>query len=151
MMELQAAIGVAQLNKLDTVIARQRANRDAMWSAIKDIPGVEPREIVDGAYDTADALVFFVPSARVARACRSELLEDGLGTKILPEAYSWHFAGTWSHMPELVSRHGGDLLGAFPDTAALLGRSVALPVNVAPMAEDVPMRIKAAIERAVRL
>jgi 8-amino-3,8-dideoxy-alpha-D-manno-octulosonate transaminase len=102
------------------------------------------RTIPDGSEETADALVFFVKDAITARGCRERLLAAGLGTKILPEAITWHFAGTWDHMPSLVQAHGGDVTRAFPRSAALLARSVALPV-VVKMAADVPARVRAAL------
>jgi 8-amino-3,8-dideoxy-alpha-D-manno-octulosonate transaminase len=143
MTELQGAVGLAQLRKLDDVVRRQRTNRDAMWRAIADLPDVKPRAVPTGSQETADALVFEVPEAEIAREIRTQLLAVGSATKILPEAVTWHFAGTWSHMPELVSAHG-DLATAFPATAARLSRCVSLPV-VVKMAEDVPVRIRTAL------
>ncbi|NDF51610.1 MAG: DegT/DnrJ/EryC1/StrS family aminotransferase [Betaproteobacteria bacterium] len=143
MTELQGAVGLAQLRKLNDVVRRQRTNRDAMWRAIADLPGVTPRAVPAESQETADALVFEVPAADVAREVRTRLLAAGSATKILPEAVTWHFAGTWTHMPELVATHG-DLAAAFPTTAARLSRCVSLPVIVK-MSEDLPARIRAAI------
>ena len=143
MTELQGAVGLAQLRKLDDVVRRQRTNRDAMWRAIADLPGVTPRAVPAESQETADALVFEVPAADVAREVRTRLLAAGSATKILPEAVTWHFAGTWTHMPELVATHG-DLAAAFPATASRLSRCVSLPVIVK-MSEDLPARIRAAI------
>lgn len=148
MMELQGAVGLAQLKKLSGVVAAQRANRDRLWSAIAGLPGIEPRTVPEGAYETADALVFMVADSQMALRCRKELLEMGLATKILPEAYTWHFAGTWNHMPELVAAHGGNLQAAFPQSHAILSRAVSLPVGVN-MAKDVPLRARQAIEKAM--
>ena len=143
MTELQGAVGLAQLRKLNDVVRRQRTNRDAMWRAIADLPGVTPRAVPAESQETADALVFDVPAADVAREVRTRLLAAGSATKILPEAVTWHFAGTWTHMPELVATHG-DLAAAFPTTAARLSRCVSLPVIVK-MSEDLPAKIRAAI------
>ena len=143
MTELQGAVGLAQLRKLDDVVRRQRTNRDAMWRAIADLPGVTPRAVPAESQETADALVFEVPAADVAREVRTRLLAAGSATKILPEAVTWHFAGTWTHMPELVATHG-DLAAAFPTTASRLSRRVSLPVIVK-MSEDLPAKIRAAI------
>ncbi|MFZ9291131.1 MAG: DegT/DnrJ/EryC1/StrS family aminotransferase [Ilumatobacteraceae bacterium] len=147
MTELQGAVGLAQLRKLPAVVERQRANRDAMWAAIAGIRGVSPREMPAGSHDTADALVFAVPDAAAARRCRESLLAVGLGTKILPEAVTWHFAGTWTHMPELVARHG-DLGAAFGPSRARLERAVSLPVTVR-MEDSVPGRMASAIGSAL--
>jgi 8-amino-3,8-dideoxy-alpha-D-manno-octulosonate transaminase len=149
MMELQGAVGLAQLRKLSGVVEAQRRNRDRLWQAISDLPGIQARTIPEGAYDTADALVFLAPDGAAALRCRQELLAAGLATKILPEAYTWHFAGTWKHMPELVAAHGGNLETAFPRSHAILSRAVSLPVGVN-MAEDVPGRARHAIEKAMK-
>lgn len=148
MMELQGAVGLAQLRKLASVVEAQRANRDRLWSAIRDLDGVIPRETPEGSYDTADALVFRVRDRASALACRNALLAAGLATKILPEAYSWHFAGTWTHMPQLVAAHGGNLDHAFKPSRALLDSAVALPVGVV-MATDVPAKARAALSAAL--
>jgi len=143
MTELQGAVGIAQLRKLDDVVRRQRTNRDAMWRAVTDLPGVVAREVPSGSYETADALVFETPSNSMAREVRGKLVAAGLSTKILPEAVTWHFAGTWTHMPELVARHG-DLAAAFPLTSARLARCVSLPVTVK-MDESAPSRVRDAL------
>lgn len=130
MSELQAAVGIAQLKKLDYVVERQRANRDIILNKVREINGVVLRNQPEGTFDTADALIFFVDSANTAIKCRTELLNNGISTKILPEAYTWHFAETWEHMPELASSHGNDLANAFPFSRNLLKRSVSIPINV---------------------
>ncbi len=144
MMELQGAVGLAQLRKLPKVVAAQRANRDRLWAAIRDLPGITPRAVPEGAMETADALVFAVADRAVALCCRVALLALGVSTKILPEATSWHFAGAWTHMPALVAVHGGDLANAFPRSRQLLDRAVSLPVMVN-MAETLPQTIRVAL------
>ncbi len=147
MMELQGAIGLAQLKKLETVIERQRANKTAIRNAIQDLKGIQFRTRPPRTDETADALVFFVPDGRAAKACRQELLKNGLGTKILPEAITWHFAGAWNHMPEIVSRYP-NLAYAFPRSLKLLNRAVAFPTSVN-MAQDVPERVRQSLEKAL--
>ncbi|MBL8349001.1 MAG: DegT/DnrJ/EryC1/StrS family aminotransferase [Burkholderiaceae bacterium] len=148
--ELAGAVGLAQLRKLDGIVGAQRAHRDRLWAAIADLPGVSARAVPAGAYETADALVFFVPDADAARRSRAALLAHGLATKILPEATRWHFAGTWTHMPELVRAHGGDLRAAFPQSSRWLARAVAMPVGVS-LADDAPQRARAALSEALAL
>lgn len=130
MMELQGAVGLAQLRKLPIVVKNQQKNSELIWDAIKDIPGVTPREAPEGTLGTADALVFFAPTSQAALNCRQSLLSAGISTKILPEAITWHFAGTWNHMPELVAAHNGELANAFPQSREILSRAVSIPVSV---------------------
>ena len=148
MMELQGAVGLAQLAKLDRVVEAQRANCHLMREALEGIPGLSFRETADGSMETADALVFFVPDAPAASRCRKALLDAGVGTKILPEAITWHFAGAWNHMPSLVRSHGGDLSRAFPVSLGWLERAVALPIFVR-MPEDLPTRTCVALRRVL--
>lgn len=148
MMELQGAVGLAQLKKLPAVVAAQRANKARLWEAIAALPGLEARAMPAGSFDTADALVFMVADNATARRCRDELVQAGLSTKILPEAYTWHFAGTWTHMPELVAAHGGNLATAFGQSQMILSRAVSLPVGVR-LADNVPGMARKALERAL--
>tara|TARA_B100000315_G_C14421549_1_gene515798 strand:- start:73 stop:867 length:795 start_codon:yes stop_codon:yes gene_type:complete len=141
MMELQAAVGLAQLKKLTQVVASQVANRDSMWDAIGDLPGIGLRDVPDGSSETADALVFFAADKGQARTCHNRLLDAGVLTKILPEAISWHFAGTWDHMPELLESHGGNLDEEFPRSRAFIERAVSIPVTVE-MDPGLPMLLR---------
>ncbi len=149
MTELQGAVGLAQLRKLPDVIKAQRENRDKIWNEIKDIPGISLRESPSGSYDTADALVFFVEDSICANNCREALLEKGLGTKILPEAYTWHFAATWNHMPELVGSSKIDLNERFTKSNEILSSAVALPIFVN-IEENVPQKIRGALIKALK-
>jgi CDP-6-deoxy-D-xylo-4-hexulose-3-dehydrase len=38
--DMQAAIGCAQLEKLDTIVARRRENFDILYEGLKDVPGI---------------------------------------------------------------------------------------------------------------
>ena len=140
MNEMQGAVGLAQLKKLDYVVAEERKNADLIKESISDLP-IEMRTVPEGSFETADALVFFVDCNQTARQCRNALIKAGLGTKILPEAITWHFAGTWDHMPELVKCNGEDLTNSFPVSLELLNRSVSLPIAIN-MVEDFPLKIK---------
>jgi len=143
MNEMQGAVGLAQLKKLDYVVGEQRKNSNLIKESISDLP-IEMRAVPDGSFETSDALVFLVDSNQIARQCRDALIEAGLGTKILPEAITWHFAGTWGHMPELVKRSRKDLADAYPVSLDLLNRSVSLPISIN-MVKEFPSRIREAL------
>ena len=49
MCELQAAVGLAQLAKLDSIVARRRQYGDALHAGLAGLPGVIPQSFVDGA------------------------------------------------------------------------------------------------------
>lgn len=148
MMELQGAVGLAQLRKLDSIIENQRKNRNKISAALQGIMGLTPREMPPGSNDTADALIYFTKDRITARRCRSELMKVSIPTKILPEAYTWHFAGTWSHIPSLVAAHDGNLEAAFEESHSLLSRAFAIGIGVF-QDPDAPVIINGAIRKAL--
>ena len=148
MTELQGAVGVAQLKKLDLIIEKQRKNRDLIWDQIKKLKNIKKRKTPENTFDTADALIFFVQNNEIAMKCREELLKINISTKILPEAYTWHFAETWSHMPELVLSHEGNLNKSFPKSRDLLKKCVSIPI-FCKMNKSLPRKIKESLENVI--
>ena len=69
MMELQGAVGIAQLNKLENIVASQRKNLENIWEEISDIPFIVRRE-PSGSFSTADALIFLVKDKSLALKIR---------------------------------------------------------------------------------
>ncbi len=97
MMEIQGAIGLAQLAKLDDIIAAQRRNKEALKSAVAEIPGVTFRDLVDEQGDTATFLAFFLPDAARAAAVNRVLRENNAGAINFAEN-TWHFYPKWEHL-----------------------------------------------------
>ena len=148
MNELQGAVGLAQLRKLDKIVNLQRSNSSYIWGKLKTIKNIQLRNAPKGSYETCDALIFLVPNKITAHRCREEIINQGLTTKILPEAYTWHFAGTWNHMSELVRASNNDLKNAFPKSQSLLERAVAIPINVE-MEEGYALKLYNAVNKAL--
>ena len=113
-------------------------------SLIKDI---EFREVIEGSNETADALIFFVKNKKTAIFCREELLGQGVGTKILPEAYTWHFADTWKHIPSLWSNKKNKV-NAYPKSIKFLETSVSIPISIY-MEKDIPEKVYKAVNNAI--
>ena len=129
--ELQGAIGLAQLKKLDYVVERQRKNKKYLKDGIKDISGIEFREIPNPDGDASDTLIFFVESREKALAIVKNLSKEGIGTKNLPDAINWHYAGTWTHIFYNYPEYDGkDLEQVWPQSTDYLRRAIALPIMV---------------------
>ena len=148
MNEMQGAVGIAQLEKLNFVVESQRHNSRLMEEVLKNF-SLELRDKPDKSFETCDALTFFVDDNTIARKIRDSLLDVGMGTKILPEAITWHFAGTWEHMPELLSRNGNNLSRSFPQSLSLLKRSVSLPVFIN-MVDDFQDKVHQALTKVLK-
>ncbi|PIE59548.1 MAG: aminotransferase [Desulfobulbus propionicus] len=97
MMELQGAIGLAQLAKLDTMIAAQQANKNILKEAVSKLPGVSFREILDERGDSATFLAFMFPTRERADQVNAVLREQNAGAINWGEN-NWHFYPRWEHL-----------------------------------------------------
>ncbi len=127
MNEMQGAVGIAQLGKLNKIIIQQRRNYSLIWNKIKNLKNIKLRSIPKNSYHTADALIFIVENKNIALDCRNELLKVGISTKILPEAITWHFSKKWRHIKEL--KYKTYKKNHLRDSEKILNRCVSLPIN----------------------
>jgi 8-amino-3,8-dideoxy-alpha-D-manno-octulosonate transaminase len=162
MMELQGALGLAQLRKLDTVILpRQKENKDRIREALSKIDQITFRHIPDPDGDTATFLIFFLPTAAKAKAFNQVMSEEGVGTVYWFDNL-WHYYEKWEHLLEGKSllRYGYPFKTAsgevrcnyanleLPKTTELLSRAVTMPISIN-MEEQIPKILKA-IDKASR-
>ena len=97
MMELQGAMGLAQLAKLDDMIAAQKTTKARLKEAASAIPGVSFRELVDEAGDSATFFAFMLPDRERAAAVNELLRAEGAGAINFAEN-SWPFYPAWEHL-----------------------------------------------------
>lgn len=95
--ELQGAIGLAQLAKLDTIIAQQKKNKAAIKAALANVNGITFRQIPDPQGDTATFLAFFLPDGQKARKFNEVLSEHKAGA-VYFKKNTWHFYPKWEHL-----------------------------------------------------
>ncbi len=143
MTEMQGAVGLAQLKKLDYIVKKQNSNYKAIWDAIRDIKGIEKRLYPKKSKISADALIFFLKNKRAAKKCREELLKYKISTKILPEAFTWHFSREWKHIKELKK---GKLStkNYLKKSKSLIERAVSIPIFIK-MKKNFPNNVKFSI------
>lgn len=99
MMELQGAIGLAQLAKLDDMIAAQKANKNMLKEAAAAIPGATFRTILDEEGDSATFMAFMLPDRERAVRVNQILREHGAGAINFGEN-TWHYYPKWEHLLE---------------------------------------------------
>jgi 8-amino-3,8-dideoxy-alpha-D-manno-octulosonate transaminase len=149
MMELQGAIGLAQLAKLDDkIIGPQRSNKKAMKKAVSRIPGVNFRTVLDEGGDNASFLAFFLPDAARALAINETLKKHGCGA-VYFAVNTWHYYPKWEHLlnGSTLAANGWPFKGpdsrqrviysseALPQSAAIMERLLVLPVPIKLSAE----------------
>ena len=142
--EMQGAVGLAQLNKLDFILQKQRENKKKIKEGIKNVNEIEFRELPDEQGDAGDTLIFYVESQEKASKFAKVLSLKGFGTKNLPDAIDWHYAGTWTHIfDEYPEYKGKKLEEVWDKSTGLLRRAIALPIMVNMTDEKINQVIKA--------
>lgn len=131
MMELQGAIGLVQLSKLEGAIKRQKENKARIKAALRQIASIRFRDFADEDGETGDTLVFFLESPQATAQVARELLAAGVRFRILPEALKWHYAGTWDHMLTGIEQYRGRPLNQeWKRSDALLRSAIAIPIFI---------------------
>ncbi|MGD0009330.1 MAG: DegT/DnrJ/EryC1/StrS family aminotransferase [Terriglobia bacterium] len=139
MTELQAAVLLAQLRRLDTITRHLHANKRRFKEALAELPGLEFREITDPEGECATLLTVFFPSEEIARCVAKEL-----GTKVVADS-GWH---VYSNMEQILEKRTVTAEGCpfscphykgpepkywkgmLPQTDALLARAINISIGV---------------------
>ena len=150
--EVTAAIGLAQLAKIETILSTSRENKKKIKDAIRHLDNIILRPFSDEAGSQGDTLIFRVRNREAALQFEAHLTEHGFGTKILPEALDWHFAGVWGHLlGEYDQYRDADLEALWPKTGIMLRSSICL--NIPVLMDDVTIEklVKAIVTGAEKI
>jgi len=137
--ELHAAVGLAQIRKLDRFLEIQRRNKAALRAALGTVPGVTFRRIPDPGGDSASFLSFFLPDEARARGATRAMQGAGI-----PAMYwydnNWHYVRRWDHLKSAASpnplpvnvRTALAALAArpFPASDAVMCRAISTPIGL---------------------
>ena len=94
MTELQAAVGRAQLKKLDFIVSENRKRYQIYEETLRDF---SPRKVWDQCQPLGDTYMFKVEDAGKRERVIDFLMSGNGGTKNVPDAIEWHCAGYWDH------------------------------------------------------
>lgn len=97
--ELNAAVGLAQIRKLDTILAIQRKNNALLRSHLEQVQGITFREIPDPSGDNASFLSWFLPTVAQTQAVVEEMKAQGvLAGNFYWYNNNWHYIRKWDHL-----------------------------------------------------
>src|SRR5918993_2735246 len=102
--ELHAAVGLAQIRKLDTFLSTQKKNHAALKSILSTIPEITYRRIPDETGDSCTFLSWFLPTAEITKAVVAEMKAQGI---IAGSFYwfdnNWHYISKWDHLKNSIT------------------------------------------------
>jgi len=96
MNELQGALGLAQLRKLDYLIGEQKKNKKFITDVLSNVPGVKFRVKPDPEGDSATFQAFNLPSEDQAQKFQNLLAAEGVDT-VCYKRNLWHYVPNWEH------------------------------------------------------
>lgn len=125
MNELTGAVALAQLRKLDAIVATLRAKKARLKERIAGMPGVRFRRLPDPTGECATLLtVIFDDAGRAARVA------SALGTTTVDHS-GWHVYANMEHVGRWLAERGlPHGRGAYPRTDDILARAINLSVGV---------------------
>ena len=101
--ELNAAVGLAQLRKLDDILETQRRNKQRLKEALSAFSAIQFRNLPDPEGDTATFLSFMLPTEALARKLSQELNQGGVDGCFYWYDNNWHYYRKWDHIRTLQS------------------------------------------------
>lgn len=137
--ELNAAVGLAQFEKLDKILSIQRNNKQVFKDALKDIEGVEFRRILDEKGDNASFLSIFLSTKEKAKEASQLLVSKGIGNAYWFDN-NWHYIKKWDHLKLLKTlaplyKEHKELLpnyanADYTQSDNILSRTITIPISL---------------------
>jgi len=150
--ELHAAVGLAQLRKLDQILEIQRKNKQFFKQGLSDIKNLTFRDVPDFEGDSATFLSFFLRSEDAARRAGRELAAAGVDGCFYWYENNWHYHRQWQHFKQLKSpaalavKQAGWLkhLDALqlPQSDEIMGRTISMLIKLSWSESDLNERLE---------
>jgi 8-amino-3,8-dideoxy-alpha-D-manno-octulosonate transaminase len=152
--EFNAAVGLAQMRKIQQFIAIQRKNKAVLVEILRKFPIVQFREMTDEAGDSATFLSFFLPDEATARATVEAMKAEGLDAFQYWYDNNYHYIKNWGHftglqtlnpMPIATQHRWQDwnnISNYVPKSDNLIGRLISLQVKIGWTEEQIQDRCR---------
>lgn len=148
--ELNAAVGLAQLSRLDEFISLQKRNCDILMEALSQVAGLEFRRVPQGGVGNHSFLSFFLPTEDLARKAHAALGRNGVDSCFYWYDNNWHYYRKWEHLTHLKSlgRLPAEVRESLPDYSKAdfsksdlwMGRTVSALIKLGWSGEEVAQR-----------
>jgi 8-amino-3,8-dideoxy-alpha-D-manno-octulosonate transaminase len=139
--ELHAAVGLAQIRKVDHFLAIQKKNYSQLRQIIATVPEVTFRSIPDPAGDSCTFLSWFLPTEEITVAFVEEMKAQGvLAGNFYWYKNNWHYISKWDHLKNAnflnrQSYHVTEKLKSyatqsFPASDAVMSRCISTAISL---------------------
>jgi len=99
--ELNAAVGLAQIERLDEFLSIQKKSYTVLKEALAAIPEVSFRKVPEGGEESYAFLNFFLSDETMARKVDQALRNGGVDACFYWFDNNWHYYRRWEHLANL--------------------------------------------------
>ena len=139
--ELHAAVGLAQVKRVDEFLAINRKNHSLLKEILSTIPEISFRKVPDEEGDSCTFLSWFLPTEEATKAAVAEMKTQGiLAGNFYWFDNNWHYIRKWDHLKNATTlyplfdaqREGLQRLAAqdFSASDAVMGRCVSTLISL---------------------
>ncbi|NHF59803.1 DegT/DnrJ/EryC1/StrS family aminotransferase [Flavobacteriaceae bacterium TP-CH-4] len=96
--ELNAAVGLAQIGRLDEFLDLQKKHYSILRNALETVEGISFRRVPKGGEESYAFLNFFLPDETKARAAHKALGTAGVDGCFYWYDNNWHYYRKWEHL-----------------------------------------------------
>ena len=161
--ELHAAVGLAQIKKLDQFLSIQKRNHRRLQEIISQVPEVSFRRIPDPSGDSCTFLSWFLPSKEIAQAVVQEMkTQNIMAGNFYWFDNNWHYIRKWDHLktsavlnalhPDLKSRVIAEATKDFSASDNIMNRCISTAITLSLTEEQIVEKgnnMVAAIKKAL--
>ena len=101
--ELHAAVGLAQLRRIEEFLAIQKKNYSVIRKKLSTIPQIEFRKVPEGGEESYAFLNFFLPDLETSRKVMKAFKDHGIDGCFHWYDNNWHYIRKWQHLIEQKS------------------------------------------------
>lgn len=102
--ELHAAVGLAQVHRLQEFLTIQRRNHGALKAILSQVPEISFRRIPDPAGDSCTFISWFLSSREITEAVVAELkAQNILAGNFYWFNNNWHYIRKWDHLKKSLT------------------------------------------------
>ncbi|MEX0287938.1 MAG: DegT/DnrJ/EryC1/StrS family aminotransferase [Flavobacteriaceae bacterium] len=148
--ELNAAVGLAQIARLDEFLEIQEKHYAILRAALSNIPELVFRRVPERGVENYSFLSFFLPSAALAKKAQLALGKAGIDGCFYWFDNNWHYHTQWDHlkkqtslgpMPKEVKEGLQDFNNAnFSQSDQWIGRNISCLIKLAWTEDEVHQR-----------
>ncbi|MCG2461015.1 DegT/DnrJ/EryC1/StrS family aminotransferase [Flavobacteriaceae bacterium F89] len=99
--ELHAAVGLAQIKRLDNFLDIQKKNYSILRKSLQNLSDITFRRVPEGGIENYSFLSFYMPTQELAQRAHKALGDAGVDSCFYWYDNNWHYHRKWDHLKDL--------------------------------------------------